>query len=208
MSATSFYQLTIQIIWLFQQHIILSFLPQDSQTKIRIHGSRKRGTIVGPDLVASNGMIHLISKLMDSVAPTVESNTDVRDEIASVGFHEYMKKKVMIISRCIENWVIQSGNQEKQVFYSLIPWSHYLCPITINLHDLSCLTASLILHFITLICFFFFLFCSGEPNEDHLWLWQIWDIQVVTGGAVIRLPPFWMSHCKFSGNFWNSLSYF
>ncbi|XP_061571016.1 stabilin-2 isoform X2 [Cololabis saira] len=47
----------------------------DLQTKIRIHGSRRKGTIVASDLVASNGMIHLISKLMDSVSPTVESNT-------------------------------------------------------------------------------------------------------------------------------------
>ncbi|KAM8740220.1 stabilin-2 isoform 1-T1 [Acanthopagrus schlegelii] len=47
----------------------------DSQTKIRIHGSRKRGVIVQPDLVASNGMIHIINKLMDSVSPTVESDT-------------------------------------------------------------------------------------------------------------------------------------
>uniref|UniRef100_A0A671UAA8 Stabilin 2 n=1 Tax=Sparus aurata TaxID=8175 RepID=A0A671UAA8_SPAAU len=49
----------------------------DSQTKIRIHGSRKKGVIVQPDLVASNGMIHIINKLMDSVSPTVESDTQV-----------------------------------------------------------------------------------------------------------------------------------
>ncbi|KAM6895722.1 stabilin-2 [Xenentodon cancila] len=48
----------------------------DLQTKIRIHGSRRKGTIVESDLVASNGMIHLINKLMDSVSPTVESNTE------------------------------------------------------------------------------------------------------------------------------------
>nr|XP_046235043.1 stabilin-2 isoform X1 [Scatophagus argus] len=47
----------------------------DSQTKIRIHGSRKKAVIVQPDVVASNGMIHIISKLMDSVSPTVESDT-------------------------------------------------------------------------------------------------------------------------------------
>nr|XP_019961729.1 PREDICTED: stabilin-2-like [Paralichthys olivaceus] len=48
----------------------------DAQTKIRIHGSRKKGVIIQSDIVASNGMIHLINKLMDSVTPTVESNPE------------------------------------------------------------------------------------------------------------------------------------
>ncbi|XP_026218248.1 stabilin-2 isoform X2 [Anabas testudineus] len=48
----------------------------DSQTKIRIHGSRKKGVIIQSDLMASNGMIHIINKLMDSVSPTVESDTE------------------------------------------------------------------------------------------------------------------------------------
>ncbi|XP_065807292.1 stabilin-2 isoform X1 [Labrus bergylta] len=47
----------------------------DSQTKIRLHGSRKKGVILRSDLVASNGIIHIINKLMDSVSPTVDSNT-------------------------------------------------------------------------------------------------------------------------------------
>ncbi|XP_034530059.1 stabilin-2 [Notolabrus celidotus] len=47
----------------------------DSQTKIRLHGSRKKGVILKSDLLASNGMIHIISKLMDSVSATVESDT-------------------------------------------------------------------------------------------------------------------------------------
>uniref|UniRef100_UPI0037E83392 stabilin-2 n=1 Tax=Semicossyphus pulcher TaxID=241346 RepID=UPI0037E83392 len=46
----------------------------DSQTKIRLHGSRKKGVIIQSDVLASNGMIHIINKLMDSVSPTVESN--------------------------------------------------------------------------------------------------------------------------------------
>uniref|UniRef100_A0A3Q3FGG4 Stabilin 2 n=1 Tax=Labrus bergylta TaxID=56723 RepID=A0A3Q3FGG4_9LABR len=49
----------------------------DSQTKIRLHGSRKKGVILRSDLVASNGIIHIINKLMDSVSPTVDSNTKV-----------------------------------------------------------------------------------------------------------------------------------
>ncbi|XP_029282312.1 stabilin-2 [Cottoperca gobio] len=47
----------------------------DLLTKIRIHGSRKKGVIVQSDVVASNGMIHIINKLMDSVEPTVESDS-------------------------------------------------------------------------------------------------------------------------------------
>ncbi|TKS90348.1 EGF-like and X-link domain-containing adhesion molecule 2 Fasciclin [Collichthys lucidus] len=46
----------------------------DALMKIRIHGSRKKGTIAQSDIIASNGMIHIINKLMDSVAATVESN--------------------------------------------------------------------------------------------------------------------------------------
>lgn len=51
--------------------------PQDSQAKIRIHGSRKKGTVVQAGNVASNGVIHLINKLMDSVSPIVESEPQV-----------------------------------------------------------------------------------------------------------------------------------
>ncbi|XP_075967354.1 LOW QUALITY PROTEIN: stabilin-2 [Anarhichas minor] len=47
----------------------------DSRTTIRIHGSRKKGVILQSDVVASNGMIHIINKLMDSVSPTVASNS-------------------------------------------------------------------------------------------------------------------------------------
>eukprot|EP00066_Takifugu_rubripes_P026344 XP_011615610.1 PREDICTED: stabilin-2 [Takifugu rubripes] len=47
----------------------------DSQAKIRIHGSRQKGVIVQAENVASNGMIHLINKLMDSVPPIVQSDT-------------------------------------------------------------------------------------------------------------------------------------
>ncbi|XP_023808149.1 stabilin-2 isoform X2 [Oryzias latipes] len=48
----------------------------DGQPRIRIHGSRKKGNIIQSDLVASNGIIHIINKLMDSISPTVESNPD------------------------------------------------------------------------------------------------------------------------------------
>ncbi|XP_026182637.1 stabilin-2 isoform X2 [Mastacembelus armatus] len=48
----------------------------DYLTKIRISGSRKKGVIVQSDVVASNGMIHIINKLMESVSPTVESDAE------------------------------------------------------------------------------------------------------------------------------------
>ncbi|XP_035536186.1 stabilin-2 [Morone saxatilis] len=65
----------------------------DSQTKIRIHGSRKKGTIIQSDMVASNGMIHIINKLMDSVSPTVESDTqeNLMKIIADYGKFEKFK---------------------------------------------------------------------------------------------------------------------
>ncbi|XP_061768066.1 stabilin-2 isoform X1 [Nerophis ophidion] len=55
---------------------------RDSQTTIRIHGSRKRGVVLQSDLVASNGIIHILNKLMDSVAPTVES--DVKENLIKI----------------------------------------------------------------------------------------------------------------------------
>lgn len=59
--------------------LIIFLLFQDTQTKIRIHGSRKKGVIIQSDMVASNGMIHIINKLMDSVSPTVESDPEVQE---------------------------------------------------------------------------------------------------------------------------------
>ncbi|KPP74514.1 stabilin-2-like [Scleropages formosus] len=49
---------------------------QDQLVKIRIHGSRKKGDVLDSDILASNGVIHIISKLMDSVAPTVKSEKE------------------------------------------------------------------------------------------------------------------------------------
>ncbi|XP_028673278.2 stabilin-2 [Erpetoichthys calabaricus] len=48
---------------------------EDQQLKIRIHGSKKKGSILQGDIVASNGLIHIINKLMEKVEATVESNT-------------------------------------------------------------------------------------------------------------------------------------
>ncbi|RXM29918.1 Stabilin-2 [Acipenser ruthenus] len=52
------------------------FSTEDQQVKIRIHGSKKKGNILQGDIVASNGLIHIVSKLMDNVEPTVESEKE------------------------------------------------------------------------------------------------------------------------------------
>jgi hypothetical protein len=59
--------------------------PQDKQLKIRIHGSRKKGGVLQSDVIASNGIIHIINKLMDSVSPTVESDKEV---------HKYQRQRL------------------------------------------------------------------------------------------------------------------
>ncbi|MGH0147096.1 UNVERIFIED_CONTAM: hypothetical protein FKN15_021979 [Acipenser sinensis] len=52
------------------------FSTEDQQVKIRIHGSKKKGNVLQGDIVASNGLIHIVSKLMDNVEPTVESEKE------------------------------------------------------------------------------------------------------------------------------------
>ncbi|KAK0133012.1 Stabilin-2 [Merluccius polli] len=56
--------------------------PQDAKTKIRLRGSKKKVTIVKADIMASNGMIHLVSKYMDNMAPTVDS--DMQENLMKV----------------------------------------------------------------------------------------------------------------------------
>lgn len=48
--------------------------------KIRLHGSRKKGMLVETDIVASNGIIHLVDKLMDAVPSTVISEKEVCED--------------------------------------------------------------------------------------------------------------------------------
>ncbi|XP_068162494.1 stabilin-2 [Antennarius striatus] len=43
--------------------------------KLRVHGSRRRSLILQSDVVASNGIIHIVNRLMDNVSPLVEGNT-------------------------------------------------------------------------------------------------------------------------------------
>ncbi|XP_065146012.1 stabilin-2 [Paramisgurnus dabryanus] len=46
------------------------------QIKIRLHGSRKKAAVVEPDIFASNGIVHLVDKLMDAVPSTVISEKE------------------------------------------------------------------------------------------------------------------------------------
>lgn len=51
-------------------------LTEDNQMKYRIFGSKKKGTILESGILASNGIIHIINKMMDTVAPTVKSQRE------------------------------------------------------------------------------------------------------------------------------------
>lgn len=45
--------------------------------QIRIRGSKRRGKFLQKNIIASNGILHIIDKAMDFVEPTLESNTKV-----------------------------------------------------------------------------------------------------------------------------------
>ncbi|XP_007893639.2 stabilin-2 [Callorhinchus milii] len=49
---------------------------RDKQLSLRIYGSRKKGTILQGNLVASNGLIHIIDQVMDGVEPTIKSSKE------------------------------------------------------------------------------------------------------------------------------------
>ncbi|KAM8973090.1 stabilin-2 [Pelodytes ibericus] len=49
-------------------------MAEANQFKIRIHGSKKTGTVMEENIIASNGILHIIDKAMDFVEPTLESN--------------------------------------------------------------------------------------------------------------------------------------
>uniref|UniRef100_A0A8C2PQW4 Stabilin 2 n=1 Tax=Cyprinus carpio TaxID=7962 RepID=A0A8C2PQW4_CYPCA len=55
-------------------------LTDEGQIKIRLHGSRKKGTLVETDIFASNGIIHLTDKLIEAVPSTVISKKEVCED--------------------------------------------------------------------------------------------------------------------------------
>uniref|UniRef100_A0A3B4UC77 Stabilin 2 n=1 Tax=Seriola dumerili TaxID=41447 RepID=A0A3B4UC77_SERDU len=103
----------------------------DAQTKIRIHGSRKKGVIVQSDVVASNGMIHLINKLMDSVSPTVESDTEVPEKHEFIHslihpFYSFIINSELIF---LLNHIVPSTAVSTPVSH-LVVWSFDCCSVS------------------------------------------------------------------------------
>ncbi|KAJ1163610.1 hypothetical protein NDU88_004066 [Pleurodeles waltl] len=48
---------------------------KESQVKIRIYGSKKKVSILQGNIMASNGLLHIIDKAIDDAEPTLEGNT-------------------------------------------------------------------------------------------------------------------------------------
>ncbi|OWK58296.1 Stabilin-2 [Lonchura striata] len=49
---------------------------KDNQLRIRIQGGRGKGKILQGDIIASNGILHIIDKAMDNVEPTFDSSNE------------------------------------------------------------------------------------------------------------------------------------
>uniref|UniRef100_A0A8U7M4K0 Stabilin 2 n=1 Tax=Corvus moneduloides TaxID=1196302 RepID=A0A8U7M4K0_CORMO len=49
---------------------------KDNQLRIRIQGGRAKGKILQGNIIASNGILHIIDRAMDSVEPTLESSKE------------------------------------------------------------------------------------------------------------------------------------
>lgn len=90
-------------VWLFDS--VPLDCSQVTQTKIRIHGSRKKGVIIESDILASNGVIHLINKVMDSVSPTVESDTQVKKQVRCILYiHQPLSLSNLLLSLFRKIW--------------------------------------------------------------------------------------------------------
>nr|XP_012423854.1 PREDICTED: stabilin-2 [Odobenus rosmarus divergens] len=48
---------------------------KDNQIKLKLYGGKKTVKIIQGDIVASNGLLHILDRAMDKMAPTFESNT-------------------------------------------------------------------------------------------------------------------------------------
>ncbi|XP_038544387.1 stabilin-2 isoform X2 [Canis lupus familiaris] len=49
---------------------------KDNQIKLKLSGGKKKVKIIQGDIVASNGLLHILDRAMDQMAPTFESNTE------------------------------------------------------------------------------------------------------------------------------------
>lgn len=48
----------------------------DNQLKLKLYGGKNNVQIIQGDIVASNGLLHILDRAMDKMAPTFESNTE------------------------------------------------------------------------------------------------------------------------------------
>uniref|UniRef100_A0A673XJC1 Stabilin 2 n=1 Tax=Salmo trutta TaxID=8032 RepID=A0A673XJC1_SALTR len=81
----------------------------DKQLKIRIHGSRKKGGVLQSDVIASNGIIHIINKLMDSVSPTVESDREENLMKILSDYGKFSKFKDLLMKANIDSVLEEAG---------------------------------------------------------------------------------------------------
>uniref|UniRef100_A0A8C3C9B0 Stabilin 2 n=1 Tax=Cairina moschata TaxID=8855 RepID=A0A8C3C9B0_CAIMO len=49
---------------------------KDNQLRIRIQGGKRKGKLLQGDIIASNGILHIVDKSMDNIEPTFESNKE------------------------------------------------------------------------------------------------------------------------------------
>uniref|UniRef100_A0A8D1YFW0 Stabilin-2 n=1 Tax=Sus scrofa TaxID=9823 RepID=A0A8D1YFW0_PIG len=49
---------------------------KDNQVKLKLYGGKKKVNIIQGNIIASNGLLHILDRAMDKVAPTFESNNE------------------------------------------------------------------------------------------------------------------------------------
>ncbi|XP_041744945.1 stabilin-2 isoform X2 [Coregonus clupeaformis] len=81
----------------------------DKQLKIRIHGSRKKGGFLQSDVIASNGIIHILNKLMDSVSPTVESEREESLMKILSDYGKFSKFKDLLMKANVDSVLEEAG---------------------------------------------------------------------------------------------------
>ncbi|XP_045064444.1 stabilin-2 isoform X2 [Coregonus clupeaformis] len=81
----------------------------DKQLKIRIHGSRKKGGFLQSDVIASNGIIHILNKLMDSVSPTVESEREENLMKILSDYGKFSKFKDLLMKANVDSVLEEAG---------------------------------------------------------------------------------------------------
>ncbi|XP_045147126.1 stabilin-2 [Echinops telfairi] len=68
-STDTFYSLTGRSGEVFNQE-------KDNQLKLKLYGGKKKVKIIQGNMIASNGLLHIIDRAMDKMDPTFESNTE------------------------------------------------------------------------------------------------------------------------------------